>query len=74
MSNVAQLDSITNKEFKKRILSLINLEDWADECPKCGYPRVLHKELHCDASCTQEPEFPNILNKTVQSQNNESSL
>ena len=26
-------------------------------------PRVLHKELHCDALYTQEPELPNILNK-----------
>ena len=44
-------------------MSLTNIEDWADECSKCGYPRVLHKELHHDASCTQEPELPNILNK-----------
>ena len=34
-----------------------------DECGKCGYPKLLHKDyvLHCDAACTQEKEVPNIL-------------
>ena len=63
MSNVTQLDSITKEELKRRIVSLTNIEDWADECSKCGYPKVLHKELHQDAACTQEPELPKILNK-----------
>ena len=52
MSTVVQLDSISNEELRKRIVSLINIEDWADECHKCGYPKVLHKELHRDVSCT----------------------
>ena len=63
MSNVTQLVSITNEELKRRVVSLMNIKDWADECSKCGYPKVLHKELHRDASCTQEPELPNIMNK-----------
>ena len=29
----------------------------------CGYSKVLHKELHRKAACTQEQELPNILNK-----------
>ena len=36
-------------------------EDWTDECGKCGYPRLLHKELHSEAACTKEQELPNIL-------------
>ena len=47
--------------MKKRLASQINIEDWADECSKYGYPRVLHKELHREAACTKEQELPNIL-------------
>ena len=34
-----------------------------DECSKCGYPRLLHKNyaLHHNAACTREMEVPNIL-------------
>ena len=43
--------------------SQIALEDWTDECSKCGYPKLLHKDhvLHRDAACTQGMEVPNIL-------------
>ena len=39
------------------------LEDWTDECSKCSYPKLLHKDhvLHCDAKCTRGAEVPNIL-------------
>ena len=29
-----------------------------------GYPKLLHKELHCDAACTKEQELPNILRES----------
>ena len=34
-----------------------------DECSKCGYPKLLHKDhvLHHDATCTRGMEVPNIL-------------
>ena len=34
-----------------------------DDCSKCGYPKLLHKDhvLHRDATCTQGMEVPNIL-------------
>ena len=32
-----------------------------NEYGKCGYPKVLHKELHREAACTKEQELPNIL-------------
>ena len=69
--SVVKLENISNEELKKRIVSLINIEDWADECSKCPYPKVLHKELHRDALCTQEPELPNILNKNWSDYKNE---
>ena len=34
-----------------------------DECGKCGYPKLLHKEIYRKAACTQEQEVPNILKK-----------
>ena len=60
---MVELDSITNDDFKKRPISLINLYIWPDECSKCGHPKVLHKELHKTAACTQDQEVPNILSK-----------
>ena len=34
-----------------------------DECSKCGYPKLLHKDhvLHCDVACTRGMEVPNTL-------------
>ena len=44
--SIVNLENLLNDELKKRLASQINIEDWPDECSKCGYPRVLHKELH----------------------------
>ena len=59
--SIVNLENLLNDELKKRLASQINIEDWADECSKCGYPRVLHKELHTQAACTKEQDLPNIL-------------
>ena len=59
--SVVNLENISNDELKKKLASLTNLEDWADDCSKCGYPRVLNKELHRESSCIKEQELPNIL-------------
>ena len=63
MSDIVFLDNPTNDNLKKSLASQIALEDWTDECSKCGYPRLLHKDyvLHCDAACTRGQEVPNIL-------------
>ena len=63
---IVNLDNLSNKELKKRLESEINLDDWADDCGKCGYPRLLHKELQRASTFTQEHEVPNILNKNWQ--------
>ena len=59
--SIVNLENLSNDELKKRLASQINIEDCADECSKCEYPRVLHKGLHREAACTKEQELPNIL-------------
>ena len=63
MSNIVTLDNLSNDDLKKRLALQIALEDWIDECSKCGYPKLLHKDhvLHCDTTCTRGTEVPNIL-------------
>ena len=63
MSSIVALENLSNDNLKKHLASQIALEDWTDECSKCGYPKLLHKDhvLHCDAACTREMEVPNIL-------------
>lgn len=63
MSNIVPLDNLSNDDLKKRLDSQIALEGWMDECSKCGYPKLLHKDylLHRDAACTQGMEVPNTL-------------
>ena len=63
MSNIVTLDNLSNDDLKKRLASQIALEDWTDECSKCGYPKLLHKDgvLHRDATCTWGQKVPNIL-------------
>ena len=54
MSSIVELKNLLNDDLKKHLASQIALEDWTDECGKCGYPKLLHKELHCEAACTKE--------------------
>ena len=63
MSNIVQLENLSNDDLRKQLASQIALTDWIDECSKCGYPRLLHKDyvLHRDATCTRGMEVPNTL-------------
>ena len=63
MSSIVTLKNLSNDDLKKHLASQIALEDWTDECSKCGYPKLLHKDhvLHRDAACTREIEVSNIL-------------
>ena len=60
---VTPIDTLSNDNLKRRLASQISLEDWMDNCSKCGYPKLLHKDqmLHHDATCTRGEELPNIL-------------
>ena len=49
--SVFDLDTLNNEDMRKKLVSLINLDDWPDECLKCRHPKVLHKELHGAAAC-----------------------
>ena len=62
-NNMIELKNLTSDNLNNRLASQIALEDWTDECGKCGYPKLLHKDyvLHRDAACAQEREVPNIL-------------
>ena len=55
------LENMKNDKLKNRLAFLINLEDWANECGKYRYPKLLHKELLREAVFTREQELPNIL-------------
>ena len=63
MSNIVNLDNLSKDDLRKLLDSQIALTDGIDECSKCGYPRLLHKDrvLHRDAACTRQEEVPNIL-------------
>ena len=51
---------MSNDNLRKRIASLISLEDGSDKCGKCGCLSLLHR----DGPCTrQEREPPDIVNK-----------
>ena len=65
MSSIVELKNLSNDDLKKRLASQIALEDWTDECGKCGSPKSLHKELHRDAACIKEQELPNILRENL---------
>ena len=58
--SIVDLDLMLNDELKKRVASLVSLEDWADKCNKCGRPALLHRDRECT---TQEQEPPDIVNK-----------
>ena len=51
---------LSNDELKKRVLSLISIDDWSDECGQCGRPSLLHKGGPCTRS---EKENPDVILK-----------
>ena len=61
MLDFLELKNLSSEDLKKRLSEQVDLEDWTDECGKCGYPRLLHRELHREAACTQKQELPHIL-------------
>ena len=61
--SVVELKNLSNDDLKKRLAQQIDIEDQTDNCGKCGYPKLLQKELHREAACTREQEVPNVLNK-----------
>ena len=58
--SVVNLEALSNDDLKKRVASLISLDDWSDECGQCGRPTLLHKGGPCTR---QEKESPETINK-----------
>ena len=68
---VTPIETLSNDDLKWWLAFQISLEDWTDECSKCGYPKLLHKDhvLHRDAACTRGAEVHNILKENWKAYN-----
>ena len=55
--SVVNLDTLSQDDLKKRVASLISLDDWADSCLQCERPVVLHKSGACTRSDREPPEI-----------------
>ena len=58
--SVVDLDSLSQDELKKRVASLISIDDWSDACGQCGRPSLLHRGGPCTRS---EKEPPDVILK-----------
>ena len=58
--SVINLESVSNDELRRKVASLISLDDWSDECGMCGRPTLLHKGGPCTR---KEREPPDIIVK-----------
>ena len=56
--SVINLDTLSNNILKKKIATLVSLDDWSDECGNCMRPVLLHKEGPCTR---QEKEHPDVI-------------
>ena len=54
--SVVNLDSLSQDELKKRVASLVSIDDWSDSCGQCGRPSLLHKGGPCTRSDKESPE------------------
>ena len=54
--SVVNLDSFSQDELKKRVASLVLIDDWSDACGQCGRPSLLHKGGPCTRSDKESPE------------------
>ena len=67
--SVLELKNLSNDDLKKCLMEQINIEDWIDKCSKCGYPKLINKNLHRDATCTKDEEVSDVLNKNWEEHN-----
>ena len=52
MQNV---DTLPDDELKRRVVALIDTDDWSEECITCGVPSLLHRGT-CTRSNKEPPE------------------
>ena len=55
--SVVNLDSLSQDKLKKRVASLVSIDDWSDACGQCGRPSLLHKGGPCTSSEKESLEF-----------------
>ena len=61
--SLVDLDHLDNEDLKKRLISLINIDDLPDKCLKYGHPKVLYNELHRATAFTNECEYDDEMYK-----------
>ena len=61
--SLLDLKTLSCDDLKKRLREHNNIEDWTDKCNKCGHPKLIHENLHRDATCTEKLETPENLIK-----------
>ena len=50
MASIIELEKLSDDNLKKKVLGLISVEDWNDDCSQCGRPSLLHKPGPCTQS------------------------
>ena len=50
MSEVLELKNLSSQDLKKGLSEQVDLDNWTDECGKCRYPHLLHRESHREAA------------------------
>ena len=61
--SLIDLKALNNDDLKKRLTKQIKVENWTDKYSKYGYPKLIHKNLHRDATCTEKQETREALIK-----------
>ena len=55
--SLLDLKTLNNEDLKIRLTEKINVKDWTDSYSKCGYPKLIHRNLHRDATCTEKQKL-----------------
>ena len=59
---MVNLHILSNDDLKKRVLSLVNIDDYGNECKACGRPSLLHKG---DPHKRTKKAFPDVILKIL---------
>ena len=54
--SVVNMDTLSQDDLKKRVMALVSIDDWSDECGQCSRPTLLHKGGPCTRSEKESPE------------------
>ena len=54
--SVVNMDTLSQDELKKKVASLVSIDDWSDACLQCSRPSILHRGGPCTRSEKEPPE------------------